>query len=154
MFLIIIFCMIIIFLNIEILFFNEELIICLTLILFFYLFFYNFKLIIKKYFFYKIDYIFFVYNYLINLNIKLIEIILKNLKIYNEMYNYLSITQLFLLISKNITLEIFNLKKRQSYILNFFYKNLFKNVLNILSIKYLKKNININIEIKYLILYK
>jgi hypothetical protein len=62
--------------NIGVLFINEEFILCVTLLLFFYLFFYNLKLIIKKYFFYKIEYIFFIFKNLIDINIKLINIFL------------------------------------------------------------------------------
>ena len=100
-------------------------------------------------------YIYFVINYLINLNIKVIAITLKNIKLYNKNNNLLFLTELFLFLSKSIFLEIFKLKKKQKNIINMFYKKCLLYMFYIFFKKYiLKKNLKLTWEIKYLILYR
>jgi len=133
--------------NLGIIFINEEFIICLSLLLFFYLFFYNFKLIIKSFFFYKIEYIYFIFQYLINVNIQTISLLLININLYNKNINLLFLVEYYsgILIRQN-----FN---KFNFILNLFLKKnliyLIQHELNFLN----NKEIIVNIENAYLVKY-
>jgi hypothetical protein len=142
MWLIIIFFLIFL-VNIGALFINEELIICVALLLFFYLFFYNLKLIIKKFFFYKIEYIYFIFKTLIDINIQLINILLRNVKFYNNFINLINLIELNCV--KLIQLNSSKFK----FILNLLLNKLFFNLLNNNKL-FLKNNLLLfNIEIIY-----
>jgi len=123
------------------------LIICLSLLLFFYLFFYNLKLIIKSFFFYKIEYIYFIFQYLININIQIINLLLININMYNHFINliFLIENQSAILIKQN-----FN---KFNFILNIFLKKilikLIKNELILLKCS----DIIINLENAYFVKY-
>jgi hypothetical protein len=115
--------MIIILINFEYLFFNEELIICITLLLFFFLIFYNLKLVIKKYFFYKIEYIYFIFKILIDINIQITNLLLKCIKFYNNFIN------LIILIEFN-SIKLIELNSiKINFILNLFLNKILANLL-------------------------
>jgi hypothetical protein len=119
----------------------------LSLLLFFYLFFYNFKLIIKSFFFYKIEYIYFIFQYLINVNIQTINFLLININLYNKFINLIFLVEYYsgILIRQN-----FN---KFNFILNLFLKKnliyLIQHELNFLN----NKEIIVNIENAYLVKY-
>ena len=119
----------------------------MSLLLFFYLFFYNFKLIIKSFFFYKIEYIYFIFQYLINVNIQTISLLLININLYNKNINLLFLVEYYsgILIRQN-----FN---KFNFILNLFLKKnliyLIQHELNFLN----NKEIIVNIENAYLVKY-
>ena len=119
----------------------------MSLLLFFYLFFYNFKLIIKSFFFYKIEYIYFIFQYLINVNIQTINLLLININLYNKYINLIFLVEYYsgILIKQN-----FN---KFNFILNLFLKKnliyLIQHELNFLN----NKEIIVNIENAYLVKY-
>jgi len=147
MWLIIIFFLIFL-INIGILFINEEFIICVALLLFFYLFFYNLKLILKKFFFYKIEYIYFIFKNLIDINIQLINILLRNVKYYNNFINLVNLIELNCV--KLIRLD----SNKYKFILNLLLNKILFNILNnnklFLKNNLLLFNIEVIFKVKYL----
>ena len=144
-----IFFIIIFFLNINMLYINEEVILLIALLFFFYFVFSNIQLILKNFFFNKIEYIYFIFSYLINLNILLLDKLLKNLNLYSNLILILN------LIDHNLYFKLSSIFKKKNNLLKlFFIKLLFvliKNNFN--KLFWLKQNNNINIELKYLYYY-
>src|ERR1700735_262429 len=83
------------FFNLSIIFFNEEFLIGLNLVLFFLVLFSALKKIIKFLFFYKIEYIYFSFLYLIKVYIFLSTSVVKLVNFYYIQNNYFFFLHLY-----------------------------------------------------------
>jgi hypothetical protein len=140
-------------LNIGIFFFSAEFIAVISLLLFFYILFLQFGSLVSKFFFNKIEYIYFFFFELISINLYLAELLLNILnevalfqfKIFNVLENrifYLKVLHFNSLIDVKLFTRILN------NLLFYFYLLLFSN-----EVKFLNKLI-FDLDIEYLLCIK
>lgn len=116
------------FVGFDLIFFNEEFIVAFSLIIFFYFLYTFLRKFVVKFFFFKIDHIYFSFLYLIDVNIILARKIKNLLTIFNVRYS-LIIADFYMNFYSLLNINLLQLKSLLlSNFFNIFFSNLYSNL--------------------------